>query len=178
MAEVIAGIQSKLLRRHPHVFGDLQLSQVDQVLRNWEHLKQEERGAEGGSGPLNGVPATLPALAQAAELQRRAAAVGFDWPDMEGVLEKLAEEIGEVARSTDAAGRAGELGDTLFALVNVARWMGMDPEAELRLANQRFRQRFGRMGELARQRGVGLAELKLEQLDELWDQAKREGEAS
>jgi tetrapyrrole methylase family protein/MazG family protein len=94
MAQVIAGIQDKLIRRHPHVFGDLQISEVDQVLRNWEHLKEEERGARGAEGLLDGVPATLPALAQAAELQRRAAAVGFDWPTIQGVLENSPEEIG------------------------------------------------------------------------------------
>jgi tetrapyrrole methylase family protein/MazG family protein len=174
MAEVIAGIQSKLIRRHPHVFGDLQVSEVDQVLRNWEHLKQEERGDRGGAGLLDGVPSTLPALAQAAELQRRAAAIGFDWPALEGVLEKLAEEVGEVARAEDAGDRGREIGDTLFALVNVVRWMGLDPEAELRLANQRFRARFQRMSELAEQRGAVLGEMTVEQMDGLWEQAKRE----
>ena len=174
MAEVIAGIQDKLIRRHPHVFGDLQISEVDQVLRNWEHLKEEERGAKGAGGMLDGVPATLPALAQAAELQRRAAAVGFDWPTIQGVLEKLSEEIGEVARAGDPEERGREMGDTLFALVNVARWMELDPEAALRLANRRFRDRFRRMGELAQQRGSVLRDLTLSQMDELWEQAKQE----
>ena len=174
MAQVIAGIQDKLIRRHPHVFGDLQISEVDQVLRNWEHLKEEERGAGGAEGMLDGIPATLPALAQAAELQRRAAAVGFDWPTIQGVLEKLSEEIGEVARAADPEERGREMGDTLFAMVNVARWMELDPEAALRLANQRFRARFRRMGELAQQRGAGLRDLSLEQMDELWELAKQE----
>jgi len=174
MAQVIAGIQDKLIRRHPHVFGDLQISEVDQVLRNWEHLKEEERGAKGAEGMLDGVPATLPALAQAAELQRRAAAVGFDWPSIQGVLEKLSEEIGEVAQASDPEERGREMGDTLFALVNVARWMELDPEAALRVANRRFRARFRRMGELAQQRGSGLRDLTLSQMDELWEQAKQE----
>ena len=178
MAQVIAGIQDKLIRRHPHVFGDLQISEVDQVLRNWEHLKEEERGAKGAEGMLDGIPGTLPALAQAAELQRRAAAVGFDWPTIQGVLEKLSEEIGEVAQAGDPEERGREMGDTLFALVNVARWMGLDPEAALRLANRRFRARFGRMGELAQQRGAGLRDMSLDQMDELWELAKQEGDRS
>lgn len=178
MPQVIEGIRSKLIRRHPHVFGDLKVERVDQVLRNWEHLKEEERAAAGGAGLLDGVPAALPALAQAAELQRRAAAVGFDWPSLRGALEKIAEEFRELARAEDQAGRARELGDTLFALVNAARWLEVDPEAELRLANQRFRVRFGRMDELARRRGARLGEMSLEQMDELWERAKAEDQSS
>lgn len=175
MAEVIAGIQAKLIRRHPHVFGDLQVSEVDQVLRNWEHLKEEERGEQGAAGLLDGVPITLPALSQAAELQRRAAAVGFDWPDIQGVLRDVAEELQEFDQAGTQPERAHELGDMLFALVNVARWCEADPEAELRQANQRFRSRFRKMTDLATDRGVRLQDLSLDQMDQLWDLAKRQG---
>lgn len=169
-AEVVAGIQSKLIRRHPHVFGDLELTDVDQVLKNWEHFKE----AEKGNGVLDGVPASLPALAQADELQGRAARMGFDWPQIDGVLEKIAEEAGELQAAADAAEIERELGDLLFALVNYARWLKVDPEAALRQSNLRFRDRFALMSDSARQAGQQLDQLGIDELDRLWEAAKQE----
>lgn len=169
-SDVVAGIQAKLIRRHPHVFGDLELSDVDQVLKNWEHFKE----AEKGNGVLDGVPRSLPALEQADELQGRAARVGFDWPQNDGVLEKVAEEAAELQDARDDGERERELGDLLFALVNLARWLKIDPEAALRQTNQRFRRRFDRMLGTARQAGQQLDQLGIAELELLWEAAKRE----
>ncbi len=169
-AEVVAGIQAKLIRRHPHVFGELELSDVDEVLKHWEHFKE----AEKGNGALDGVPVDLPALAQADELQGRAARVGFDWPQIDGVLEKIAEEAGELRAAADPLEQERELGDLLFAVVNYARWLKVDPEAALRQTNRRFRARFARMSDAARQAGQRLDQLGIEELDRLWEAAKRE----
>jgi tetrapyrrole methylase family protein/MazG family protein len=171
MADVIAGIQGKIVRRHPHVFGAAQVEGVEQVLHNWEALKAAERGGEGG-GLLDGVPAALPALAQAAEIQVRVARVGFDWPDAAGVLAKIAEELAEVQAAPDPATRAGEVGDLLFSVVNYARHLGIDPESALRQANRRFRRRFGRLEAAARTQGRALQVLGPQALDALWEAAK------
>lgn len=171
MADVIAGIQAKLIRRHPHVFGDLRVSDVDQVMRNWEHFKEQETGG----GILEGVPSILPALAQAAELQGRASRLNFDWPSVDGVLAKIREELAETETEEDSLSRAKEIGDLLFAVVNYARWVDADPEAELRQASRRFRARFERMFALAREQGLRLEELPLAEMDRLWEAAKQEG---
>jgi tetrapyrrole methylase family protein/MazG family protein len=173
MGDVIDGINAKLLRRHPHVFGDVQVSGVEQVLQNWEALKHEERMEHGtGKGLLDGVPLSLPALAQAAEVQRRVARVGFDWPGLAGVQAKVAEELNELLEAGTDERRAAEMGDVLFAVVNYARWLGIDPEAALRTAAQRFRQRFGEMESAARQSGRPLEGLSAGELDRLWEAAK------
>ncbi|MDX1600251.1 MAG: nucleoside triphosphate pyrophosphohydrolase [Anaerolineales bacterium] len=173
MADVIAGINEKLIRRHPHVFGDVEVEDVDQVLTNWEHLKEAERAEEGDTkGALDGVPAALPALAQAAEYQSRAGRLGFDWDDIEGVWDKVHEEMEEVSSAQSDAERGGEIGDLLFAVVNLARWMEIDPEVALREANQRFARRFGQVENQAREQGRSLAEMELEELDSLWEAAK------
>lgn len=170
ISEVVAGIHDKLIRRHPHVFGDLELSDVDQVLRNWEHFKE----AEKGNGALTGVPHSLPALAQAEELQSRAARLGFDWPQIEGVLDKIGEELEELRAAGQAADRQRELGDLLFALVNYARWIGADPETALRESNHRFRTRFAHMDRAARHAGQQLDQMGIDELDRLWEAAKQE----
>ena len=173
MSDVINGINAKLVRRHPHVFGDVQVSGVEQVLQNWEALKHEERKENGtGKGLLDGVPLSLPALAQAAEVQRRVARVGFDWPGLEGVQAKVAEELNELLEAETEDRRAAEMGDVLFAVVNYARWLGIDPEAALRTAAQRFRQRFGEMEAAARRSGKPLEGLSAGDLDRLWEAAK------
>jgi tetrapyrrole methylase family protein/MazG family protein len=173
MAEVIAGIQAKLIRRHPHVFQDVRVDGVDQVLANWERLKQTEREQSGESrSALEGVPAALPALAQAHELQARAARVGFDWRSIDGVREKLDEELAELAAAATSDQRASEIGDVLFALVNYARWLGVDPESSLRESNRRFRRRFAWMEEASRSAGTPLSRMDLEELDRLWGEAK------
>ena len=176
MADVVAAIDAKIKRRHPHVFGDLQVSGVGDVIANWETIKQVER-ADNGNGDksaLDGVPASLPALAQAEAYGERASRVGFDWPNVEGVLDKVAEEIREIQQAAEAD-RADEFGDLLFALVNAARWMRIDPEAALRSANARFARRFRSVEAQARAQSRDLQGMSLTDLDQLWESAKRAG---
>ena len=165
MADVVADIQKKLIRRHPHVFGDVQVADVDHVLSNWEHYKSEE----SSNGPLDGIPHALPALAQAAELQDRASRVGFAWPSIKEVIEKVKEELDELESETGDQ-QAVELGDFLFAVVNYARWLKVDPEAELQRACVRFRARFSDL--LDSVNGQRLDSLELSELVRLWDDTK------
>jgi tetrapyrrole methylase family protein/MazG family protein len=174
MADIIWGIYDKIKRRHPHVFGDLKLADADSVIQNWERLKASERASSGQAEKslLEGVPATLPALAQAQEIQRRAARVGFDWPAIEGVYEKVAEEISEV-RSASEISRAAEIGDLLFAVVNLARWLDVDAESALRQGNSRFRQRFASIERSIRIEGRQMNELSLDEMEAYWQNAKK-----
>ncbi len=173
MADVIEHIQEKLIRRHPHVFAGLDLEQVDEVLHNWEALKEEERVNDGGGkGLMDGVPIGLPALAQADEIQARAARVGFDWPAIEGVVDKLHEEMQELRTAGTPEEQVAEMGDLLFSVVNYARWLDIDPEAALRGANRRFRARFGQLEKLAQADNLRLSELSIEELEALWQKAK------
>ena len=184
MADVIAGIQEKIVRRHPHVFGDVRVSGVDDVTRNWEAIKQAENGAAPAGRParesiLDGLPRGLPALAQAEAYGARAARVGFDWPDVSGVLDKVAEEAREVIGAGDAESREAEFGDLLFALVNVARWLKIDPESALRSTNARWAMRFRAVERAAREQDRALRDMSLDELDQLWEAAKtREQETS
>ena len=162
LADVARGIHDKLVRRHPHVFGG------EGGPADWERLKREEKGR---TGAMEGIPRTLPALLFAQEAQRKAAAVGFDWASVEGAWPKIAEELAE-ARQAGPTEVGGELGDLLFACVNVARHLGVDPEAALRGATAKFRARFEAVEELAAARGVALPGAPLEVLDELWDEVK------
>ena len=172
-AQVAAAIANKLERRHPHVFGDLELDGVDGVLVNWEKLKEKERGKKKeDKGILDGVPISLPALSQAQEYQDRAARVGFDWPEIEGVLDKIAEEIEEVRQATDETELTSELGDLLFALVNLARWKKVDAESALRGTNMKFKKRFGYVEKGAKAQGRDLSSLTLAEMDALWNEAK------
>ena len=174
MADVIASIAAKLLRRHPHVFGDVKVANVDEVLHNWEGLKAAERIAGGeGKGPLEGVPETLPAVAQAVEIQDRVARVGFDWPDADGPRRKILEELEEVGQAATDERRFDEVGDLLFAVANYARKLGVDGESALRGANRRFRKRFSHVEATAKERGLRLADMTLEDLDSLWEAVKR-----
>jgi tetrapyrrole methylase family protein/MazG family protein len=176
-ADLIGGIDAKLKRRHPHVFGDVTVAGTADVLRNWEAIKAGERQEEGNAqaSRLEGVPAILPALARAQELGDRAARAGFDWPEVEGVLDKLDEEIAELRAVGDPEERARELGDLLFTLVNVARWLGVDAESALRKACDRFARRYAEMERAASAQGVDLADLSLSQQDALWNRAKASG---
>jgi tetrapyrrole methylase family protein/MazG family protein len=172
--QVVQGIHSKIVRRHPHVFGDLQLEGVPGVLANWEKLKERERSEKKEErGLLDGIPLALPALSQAQEYQDRAARVGFDWPEVEGVLEKIVEEIEEVKRATDEKELAAEIGDLLFALVNLARWKKVDAESVLRETNMKFKRRFAHVEQGAKKQGRDLSTLSLDEMESLWQEAKK-----
>jgi len=171
--DVIAGIDEKIRRRHPHVFGQVAVADSDEVLRNWEEIKRAERGDRDSRSLLSGVPKGLPALAQANAYQKRVARVGFDWSDVEGVWAKVEEETAEL-RSAAEGEREDELGDLLFAVVNLSRHLGIDAEAALRRTNARFRRRFERMQEIAAERGLQFASLPLVEQDVLWEAAKSE----
>ena len=172
ITDVVAGIGAKMIQRHPHVFGDVAVSSSKEVLANWEALKKKERAA--GESMFAGVPVSLPALQAAQRIQERAAHVGFDWKDTRDVLDKVAEEVEELAHARRAPEVEDEFGDVLFALVNAARHLGIDAEMALRGANRKFVQRFLRMEEMARDEGVEFASLELAQQDELWNRAKAE----
>lgn len=174
MAEVIQGVRAKIIHRHPHVFAGLDLRDEQGVLENWERLKAAERESNGQKEKslLDGVSVGLPALNQAQEYQGRAARVGFDWPDLEGVLDKLAEEIGELQNAVDLDERAAELGDVLFSLVNLARRLDVDAESALRQTNAKFRQRFSYIERAAKIQGKEMKQMSLAELDALWDEAK------
>jgi tetrapyrrole methylase family protein/MazG family protein len=175
MADVIAGVQHKIVHRHPHVFGELHVDDVGEVLHNWEMLKASEREEEGNDkGLLDGIPVGLPALAQAAEIQDRVVRVGFDWPSIDGVLEKIQEELGELLQATTAEDKTSELGDLLFAVVNYARWLEVNPETALREANLRFRRRFKGLERKAKEQGRELDNMTLDEMDALWEASKRE----
>jgi len=174
-ADVAAGLREKLVRRQPHVFGDTKDETHAALARQWDSHKAAERAAAGLQGTLAGVPRALPALVRAAKLGRRAAAVGFDWPDEQAVRSKITEEVRET-ESAIAAGDptavAEELGDVLFVLVNWARLLHVDPETALRAANDKFERRFAAMEARIAARGLAMKELSFEQWDQLWAEAK------
>jgi tetrapyrrole methylase family protein/MazG family protein len=172
IGDVIKSINSKIIHRHPHVFGDGQAATAEEVMHNWETLKREER--EEDTSVLEGVPKSMPALACAYEISRRAVRVGFEWENLEGVIDKLIEEIREIKDAGSREEKAREFGDLLFTLVNFARWQGIDAEAALREANDKFYKRFTRMEALCRERGLVFNELSFEEMDALWEDAKRE----
>jgi tetrapyrrole methylase family protein/MazG family protein len=175
-SDVFQSICQKLIRRHPHVFGDAVVGGAREVEANWQRIKQQERTEEKESkrSLLSGVPAAMPALSFSQSVQDRAAQVGFDWPHLEEVLDKLAEELHELRSASNAEEREEEFGDILFVVTNVARWMRIDAEAALRGANAKFVHRFGRVETLARERQIDMASAGLAVLDGLWDEAKAE----
>jgi tetrapyrrole methylase family protein/MazG family protein len=171
LADVLTAINRKLIYRHPHVFGDVRVGSAEDVVRNWEDLKKAERSPDVSM--LDSVPKQMPALAYAEEIQRRVADAGFDWKDIEGVVDKVAEEVNEFRQAGSAGEKANEFGDLLFTLVNFARRQGIDAETVLREANERFFRRFTFMERLCRERGVTFAGLSFEAQNELWKEAKR-----
>lgn len=177
MQDVIAELNEKLIRRHPHVFGDVVVDSADAVVTTWEAVKAAERQARdekpADTGLLDSVPPGLPALAQAELYQKRAAKVGFDWPDISGPRAKVSEEIVEIETETDDDARGREVGDLLFAVVNWARWLKVDPETVLREANTRFANRFRQVELGAAAQGRDMHAMTLTELDALWDEAKR-----
>ena len=170
MWQVIAGIDRKLKHRHPHVWGDVAVRGADEVVERWETLKRAEKGED--RSVLDGVPAALPALVQADVYGRRAARVGFDWPEAGGVVDKIREEIAELVAAATPAEQEAELGDLLFAVVNWARWLGVDPETALRTTNARFARRFRAVESAARQRGWDMGQRTIDELEALWQHAK------
>jgi|BarGraNGADG00312_1021997.scaffolds.fasta_scaffold12174_2 MazG family protein len=174
LAGVVDGISEKLERRHPHIFGSMQVSSAEQVSLNWDRIKREQEGGEQ-DGALK-VPTGLPAMLAALKLQGQAARVGFDWTAGDDVFQKLDEETRELwdARLGPVGEREKELGDLLFTVINVARHLGVEPERALRSSCAEFAKRFNRMEELASAAGEDLSTLSLERMDELWEKAKLE----
>jgi MazG family protein len=180
---VVARICDKLVRRHPHVFGEARVRDAAEQSRAWEDHKQREREARGaaGRGVLHGVSRTLPALSRAAKLQRRAARVGFDWPDARGVLAKIREELAEVEaelapgpeQAVDTSRLQEEIGDLLFSVVNLARHLAIDPEAALRAANRKFEHRFARVEQALADQG-GVEQASLDAMEAAWQAAKQQ----
>ncbi|HZX54578.1 MAG TPA: nucleoside triphosphate pyrophosphohydrolase, partial [Ilumatobacteraceae bacterium] len=172
MTDVVDGVHDKLVRRHPHVFGTVVADDAGTVVANWDAIKHAEKGR---TSVFDGVAMSQPSLSYAYQVQRKAAKVGFDWPDVDGALPKIAEEAGELAEAVGASDREGiddELGDLLFAVVNVARHLDIEPEAALRAATSKFRRRFEHVEQLAGQRGIALGSADLATLDALWDEVK------
>ena len=190
ITDVISGIHEKMVRRHPHVFGTVKADTPAQVLKNWAQLKAQEKGASleaaQNSAPpapqslpsaLDGVPRSLPALLEAYQLTRRAAQVGFDWENVEGIFEKLLEETSELRvtlTESDRSRREEEIGDLLFVVVNLARFLGFDPEVSLKQSNLKFKTRFQFMEREATRSGQRLAHLSKEELEALWESAKKQ----
>ena len=173
MADVARDIDAKLIRRHPHIFGDASADDADEVLKIWEQVKLEEKAAKPAEGLLDSVPAHLPALMQAQKVSRKAAAVGFEWETTRDVWDKVAEERAEFEREERGSAAAEmEFGDMLFALVNVARKEGIDAESALRASTAKFRRRWAAMEEAARAEGTELESLDTDELNERWDAAK------
>jgi len=184
-ADVVREIHQKMVRRHPHVFGEKRAKDAAEVLKNWEQIKAEERRRESGTGSsssarseeapasiLDGIPHTLPAVMQGFQLTRRASRIGFDWDNVEGVVEKLQEEIAELRSAQSSQQIEEELGDLLFAAVNLARFLKVDPEIALQRTNAKFSSRFREMERLARASGRTLANVPRDEMESLWDQAK------
>ncbi len=180
--DVIRHVSEKMVRRHPHVFANETADTPAQVLRNWEALKEAEREAKGlpaeAPSMLDGVSSALPAILEAYQMTTKVSRVGFDWPDTAAVLDKVEEEVGELKAAAAAPdGRkqvAEEVGDLLFAAVNLARVLAVDPESALKAANRKFRRRFAQVEEGLRRRGKKPADSTLAEMDSLWEEAKRQ----
>ncbi|MBI5368537.1 MAG: nucleoside triphosphate pyrophosphohydrolase [Planctomycetes bacterium] len=177
--DAAAGIAEKLIRRHPWVFGDTRVGNAEEAKATWETLKAKERQGKKKDSVLDGIPKELPALAKALRLSQKAAKVGFDWPNLDAVLEKLDEEMQEfeeAARSGDREHAREELGDLFFVMANIARKLELDPEDALRLTNETFIRRFKHVERRLREGGKGPEDAGLEEMERLWEEAKeREG---
>ena len=172
MADVIDGICEKLIARHPHIYGDVEVSGEEEVKSNWEKLKLKE----GKKSVLEGVPKAMPALPQAVRIQEKAAQVGFEWEQTEAVLEKVREEMAELQEAVDSGDQqqiAAELGDVLFSIVNYARFLKVDPEDALSRTNRKFMGRFQQMEQQLQQGNRSFSDMTLAEMDVLWEQAKR-----
>lgn len=182
ISDAITRVHQKMTRRHPHVFGDETVNSTAEVLLNWEAIKASERAAAGEDPEkkeslLEGVSTRLPGLLEAHQLTTKAARVGFDWPSLKQVFEKLTEELGELEVEVEATPQdqqrlAGEIGDVFFVLVNIARKLGVEPELALKATNRKFRSRFGYIEQRACDNGRSLGGMTLEEMDALWNEAK------
>lgn len=179
IADSLEAINTKLIRRHPHVFADAVAHTPEDVKQRWDEIKTQEKSEQGiaaAESVLEGVPRTLPALVEAEKISKKAAGLGFEWPDISGVIEKLQEEAAELASARETADKdhiEQEVGDMLFTLVNVARFLKIDPEQALRKTNARFRQRFQFVERQVKAGGGTMSETSLERMEELWQTAKR-----
>ena len=175
IGNVTDGVCKKLIERHPHVFGDIKVRSSDEVLTNWDSIKRKSKGQKSSGEAMQSVPRELPALMRATKIQKKAASCGFDWQEIDGALDKLREEIDELSAAIskqDSANAFEELGDVLFSAVNVSRFLRCDAEEALTAANDKFMSRFISVEQLAKEKGVELNMLSLEELDKLWDTAK------
>lgn len=171
---VADGICKKLIFRHPHVFGDVAVSGTGEVLSNWEDLKREEKGQATHTDALDAVARSLPALWRAEKVQKKAKKAGFDWPNIDGAVDKLHEELEEFKTAlSENSNVEEELGDLMFSAVNAARFVHVDPEAALTKATDKFISRFSKVEALARERGLHMEEMDISALDKLWEEAKR-----
>jgi len=184
LGDVIDRSREKMTRRHPHIFGDADLQTSEDVLKNWEDIKAAEKGIASASLPeskrslLDGVPEKIPAMYRAYQMTAKASRVGFDWPDLEGVLAKLREEAEELARAQadrDQNHIADEVGDILFVAVNIARFLGVDPETALARSNRKFERRFRYIETAVKNQDRKLQAVSLEEMDALWNEAKKNG---
>ncbi len=172
---VTDGVCKKLIERHPHIFGKVKVSGVDDVLTNWDAIKRKTKGQKTTGDSMLSVPRELPALMRATKLQKKAADVGFDWNDVSGALDKVTEETAELRaaiENKDSVNMAEELGDILFSVVNVSRFIKVDAEEALTAASDKFLARFVEVEKLAKERGIDMKEASLEELDALWDEVK------
>ncbi len=183
MRDVVRGVHQKMVRRHPHIFGDKEFSDSDQVLKSWEEIKHREKRESGKpekTSLLDGTPKSLPALYRALQLTAKAARVGFDWPDTAAIAEKMREELDELYRAereNNMQRIADEIGDIFFVAINLARRCGVDPETALSKSNTKFSERFRKMEQSFARDGVSLRDATLEEMEARWQAAKREGEA-
>lgn len=174
---VTDGICKKLIERHPHVFGEVEISGVDDVLTNWDAIKRKSKGQKTTEESMLSVPKELPALMRATKLQKKAADVGFDWNDVSGALDKIGEETAELKAAianNDINNMSEELGDLLFSVVNVSRFIKVDAEEALTAASDKFLARFAEVEKLANKRGIDMKASTIEELDALWDEVKKQ----
>ena len=170
---VADGVSKKLIFRHPHVFGDVEVADSEEVLVNWDALKRQEKAQDTYTDTLTAVAKSLPALWRAEKVQKKAKKAGFDWPDASGAVDKLSEELGELKEAiSQGTDMEEELGDLLFSVVNVSRFLKADPEEALNAATSKFISRFAKVEQMALSQGKDMAQMSLEELDKLWEQAK------
>ena len=175
MADILEGINSKLIYRHPHVFSDVRVSGASEVEENWEKLKIKEN--KGYTPVLSGVPASLPAIVKANRIQEKVRGVGFDWEKREQIWDKVLEEISELRqeiKTHNTASIESELGDVLFSIINASRLYGIDPEAALEKTNRKFIKRFNFLEKETLKKGISLHDMSLEEMNEIWERAKKE----